>query len=101
MKKIHMAVAALVLCGAPVLSGCETETATTTDGDQVVVPGIDDGVEADAAQAADEADAALNETGAAMREGMVDGVNDVKEGAQAVDDAVDSNIDLGDNAENQ
>ena len=89
------------LFAIPALSGCETETATYEDGDTITTPGIDDGVEADAAQAADQADEALNETGEAMREGMVDGVNAVQDGAQNVEDAVDSNIDLGDNAENQ
>lgn len=106
MTKFYAALlGAFALVAAPALSGCETETQTEIESDGQTDTdtelGIDDGVEAEAAETGNEIEAGLDSAGAAIREGAVDGVNAVEDGAAAVGDAVDSNVDLGDNAENQ
>lgn len=101
MNKTYLALAAFALVAAPALSGCETETATYPDGDTITTPGIDDDVEAGTAALGDSIASGAEQTGNAIQEGAAEAGAEVREGAQDAADAVDSNVDLGKNAENQ
>ncbi len=100
------------LGAAPLLTGCETETQREieSDGDVDVDTeiGLDDGVEAEAREGLLEAEEGLDEAGREIREAAGEAGNEldeagreIREAAGDVHDAVDSNVDLGDNAENQ
>lgn len=102
MKAFHTALlGAFALIAAPALSGCETETATYEDGDTITTPGIDDDVEAGVEAFGDSVASGAAQTGDAIQEGAAEAGAEIREGAKDAADAVDSNVDLGDDAENQ
>ncbi len=92
---------ALAFVAVPALGGCQTETQTEIQSDGDVERDTD-------VRLAPEAEAALDSTGAAMEAGLDSAGAAVRaggqaliDGAKAVGDVVDSNVDLGENAENQ
>lgn len=101
MNKLHIALGALALVAAPALSGCETNTAVTEDGDTITTPGIDDNVEAGVSAFGDSVASGAEQTGDQIQAGAANAGEAIQDGAQGAADAIDSNVDLGDNAENQ
>ena len=102
MNKFYVALlGAVALVSVPALSGCQTETQTEVESDGDVDRDTEIGLTPGAENALDNAgsnmEAGLDSAGAAVRAGGAA----VVDGAEAVGDAVDSNVDLGDNAENQ
>ncbi len=108
MNKLYVALfGAFALVAAPALSGCETDTATTgvdADGDGAA----DDAVVLDADSAGmdmdvegDSIEAGLDEAGAEIGEAADSTAATLGRAADAVGDAVDENVDLGENAEQQ
>ncbi len=102
MNKLYVVLfGAFALAAVPALSGCQTETQTEVESDGDVDRdteiGLTPGAETTLDNAGSNMEAGLDSAGAAVRAGG----KAVIDGANAVGDAVDSNVDLGDNAENQ
>lgn len=97
MKTIVTAVL-LVLAAPFALTACQTESRTEIESDGEVDRGVE--VTLDSA-AADEAESDLEAAGAATRGALQDAAETVTDAAERTRDAIDSNVDLGENAENQ
>ena len=101
-----MKTTALALLGAlalaPALSACNTET-TPAEDTATIVPAdsIQDGVADLNDSLAMDADASLDSIGAATGDAVDATGNAIENAAGDVRDAVDENVDLGENAENQ
>lgn len=94
-KQLIVLLGALALVASPlVLTACQTETQTEVESDgEVDVDrelGVDEDVETETEAAFDSAGATFDNVG-----------DEIQEGADAIGDAVDENVDLGENAEDQ
>lgn len=103
---VRLGVVALV--GASALGGCKTETEAQADGDKIItvetndsLATIDDSLAAGADMAVDSTGAALDSAGQAIGNAAEATGNAIGRAAGDVRDAVDENVDLGHNAENQ
>ena len=96
MSKITALLASALVVGAPLtLTACETETQTEIESDGDVDRDVEIGLD-DAA--VDEAQDDLQNLGAEVEDGARQVGNDIEAGAQNAADAIDDNIDIGDNA---
>ena len=109
MNKLSFSLLGVIaLLGATTLSGCKTETEATADGDQIIsvtaddsLATVDDSLAAGADMAVDSTGAALDSAGQAIGRAAEATGNAIGRAAGDVRDAVDENVDLGHNAENQ
>ena len=86
-----------LVAGPLALMGCERTTQTEIESDG----SVETETELEPAVDAPDVEAALDSTGAAIERGAEAAGEAIEGAAQDVHDAVDSNVDLGENAENQ
>lgn len=88
----------LLVLSPAALTGCETETQREVEADGEVDTDVEVGVEDDVER---DVEAGAREAAADAGQALEEAGEEIREAAGDVHDAIDSNVDLGDNAENQ